>query len=170
MDRAYKFLMRTSLVVACCLTLAACSAEPQPASSAVPPSAAALPSAAVPSLVVSAKPSPSYPTDLKDCADGRCEVLLTTSGRLTPNRQFDIALITLTHVDPDRLEYVVIRADGSTVNGYVGGKGRLSMATGPTINVVRHDRDGALLRFDPKPLDRKNDIASGSGAAIYDNR
>ncbi len=44
------------------------------------------------------------------------------------------------------------------------------MATGPTIDVVRHDRDGAVLRFAPAAKDRKNDIASGCGAAIYDNR
>ena len=154
MDRAYKCFMRTSLVLACCLILAACSAEPQP----------------TPSAVVSAKPSLSYSTDLRSCVDGQCEVLLTTSDSLTPNRQFDIGRITLTHVDPDRLEYVVIRADGSEVNGYVGGTGYLSMATGPTINVVRHDKDGALLRFEPQASDRKNDVASGSGAAIYDNR
>lgn len=164
MGWAYESFMRTSFVVVCCLSLAACSAEPRPA-----PSASASASAS-PSAVVSAEPSPSYSTDLKDCADGECEVLLTTSGSLTPNRQFDIDRMTLTHVDPDRLEYVVIRADGSRVNGYVGGEGYLSMATGPTINVVRHDEDGALLRFEPRPLDRKNDVASGSGAAIYDNR
>jgi hypothetical protein len=157
MDRAYKGFMRTSLIVACCLTLTACSAEPQPAPSASP-------------SVVSVEPSPSYSTDLKDCVDGVCEVLLTTSGSLTPNRQFDIDRITLTHVDPDRLEYVVIRADGSTVNGYVGKTGYLSMATGPTINVVRHDQDGALLRFEPLALDLENDLANGFGAAIYDNR
>jgi hypothetical protein len=151
--------MRMSLVVASCLTLAACSTGPQP-----------VPAPASPSAVVAAKPSPSYSTDLKDCVDGECEVLLAKSGRLTPNRRFDIERITLTHVDPDRLEYLVVRADGSQVNGYVGGDGYLSMATGPTISVVRHDKDGALLRFEPEARDRKNDVASGAGAAIYDNR
>ncbi len=38
-----------------------------------------------------------------------------------PDRRFEIARISLTHVGPDRLEYVVIRADGSKANGYVGG-------------------------------------------------
>jgi hypothetical protein len=154
--------MRTSLVVTLCLTLAACSAEPPPAPSASAPASS--------SAAVSATPSPTYSTDLKDCIDGECEVLLTASGNLRPHRRFDIDRITLTHVHPDRLEYVVIRADGSRVSGYVGGAGYLSMATGPTITVVRHDEDGALLRFAPEARDRKNDVASGSGAAIYDNR
>ena len=37
------------------------------------------------SAVVSAKPSPSYSTDLADCADGVCEVLPTTSYQLVPH-------------------------------------------------------------------------------------
>lgn len=158
--------MRTTLVAVCCLTLAACSAEPRPAASVPAPPSAAV-SVSVPA---SATPSPSRTPGLADCAGGTCEVLLTRSGTLRPDRRFAIKRMKLTHVDPDRLEFVVDRADGSTVDGYVSGDGYLSLATGPTITVVRHDEEGALLRFTPRARDRKNDVASGSGAAIYDNR
>jgi hypothetical protein len=34
----------------------------------------------------------------------------------------------------------------------------------------RGGEDGVLLRFEPEARDRKNDVASGAGAAVYDNR
>ena len=177
--------MRTPLVIACCLALTACSAAPQP--NAEPSKAAPSPSTAAPSpstaapspSTVAPSPStvapskeaePSYSTNLKDCADGTCEVLLTSSGGLTPAKKFGIGRITLTHIPPNRLNFTVVRANDSTVTGYVGGDGYLSLSAGPTITIERHNEDGALLRFEPKGRDRKNDTASGSdGVSLYSN-
>lgn len=159
--------MRTPLVIACCLALTACSAAPQP--NAEPPQPA--PSTSGPSKATpSPEPSPtkSYSTNFKDCADGTCEVLLTSSGGLTPAKKFGIGRITLTHIPPNRLNFTVVRANDSTVTGYVGGDGYLSLSAGPTITIERHDEDGAVLRFEPKGRDRKNDTASGSdGVSLY---
>src|SRR5262245_35776116 len=130
--------MRTSLIAAFCLTLAACSAEPQP--TAPPSSSPAASPVSSPSASPSASPTPAYNTRLADCADGTCEVLLTGSQRLAPAKTFGIRRLTLVHVAPDRLEFTVNRTDGSKVTGYVGGTGYLSLASGPTITIERHDK------------------------------
>ena len=85
--------MRTSLVVVCCLTLAACSAEPQPVTSAsasavasassAPPSASKsetsypASSAATEPVPTSVQPSASDGTNYEACLGGDCEIAVS---------------------------------------------------------------------------------------------
>lgn len=174
---------RSLAIAACCLTLAACtaSADSPPAASSsspiVPPSAS--PAVASPSPAASAPASrpasrpatpPADGTDLDACRDGTCQVLLAGKAQLKMGRKFGIYRLYLTHKDPNRLEFSVVRDNGSTVNGYLGGEGYLSLAPALTVRVEHHDRAGATLRFEPKAKHRTSDQVSASdGASIFSN-
>ena len=170
--------MRTHLVAAaaCCLALTACADSPEP-SAAPSASAQAVPSAK-PSVEPSSKPSASEKpspkptakdgTDFKACVDAKCQVLLKSKTDFTPAAKFGVVRIFLTHKNPNRLEFLVVRRNVNEVQGYLGGEGYLSLAGSMTIKVEHHDRGGAILRFEPKAANRKSDTLSASdGGSIF---
>ncbi|WP_285688077.1 hypothetical protein [Actinoplanes sp. NBRC 103695] len=63
-------------------------------------------------------------------------------------KKFGIVEILL-RTSPYRLEFYVDRVDGDDTSGWVGGTGNVSLADGITITIVRNDRRGALLKFEP---------------------
>ncbi|GLY98988.1 hypothetical protein Acsp02_62420 [Actinoplanes sp. NBRC 103695] len=94
---------------------------------------------------------PAVPKDgsnLKACADASCEVLVKGTHRVPMAKKFGIVEILL-RTSPYRLEFYVDRVDGDDTSGWVGGTGNVSLADGITITIVRNDRRGALLKFEP---------------------
>ena len=101
-------------------------------------------------------------TDLSACRDADCEVVVRDSADIPLDRRFGCDLFRVTPRQPDQVRFVVLRSQTNDVNGYIGGTGYLSLANGVTMTVVRADGDSAVLRFEPRAEDPRNDRASGS--------
>ena len=87
-------------------------------------------------------------SNLKACGDAACEVLIKGTHRVPMAKRFGIVEILL-RTSPDRLEFYVDRRSGDDTSGWVDGTGNVSLADGIKITIVRNDRRGALLRFEP---------------------
>ncbi|MFI2910205.1 hypothetical protein ACG2OD_18405 [Streptomyces sp. PDY-4] len=77
--------------------------------------------------------------DTGACADGECEVLVTSTADITANGM-DV------HVTV-RDDYVAFRTAGTLMQLGGGAGGRARFGDGLTATVVAHDEDDAVLRF-----------------------
>ena len=117
-------------------------------------------------------PSPSLTaangTDVKACKKGDCEIVVRGKTADIPLAEtFGIHKLYVTHVPPNKMNYVVLRTNGQLTRAYHRGTGMFSLAYGPKITVTRLDETGAVLRFEPKKGDKKNDRISGSLGAGF---
>jgi hypothetical protein len=161
----YKGLMRRfAFIAGFSVLLAGCgSADPPSSSSSPSPATSASASASLepslePSLTPSPAPSASPPvsvpavakdgSNLEACADASCEVLIKGTHRVPMAKRFGIVEILL-RTSSDQLEFYVDRAKGDDTSGWVGGTGYVSLADGIKITILRNDRRGVLLRFEP---------------------
>jgi hypothetical protein len=101
-----------------------------------------------PSSSVSVLAVPKDGTNLKACADATCEVIIKGDNRVAMAKKFRIVEIRLTQ-SPERLDFYVDRLSGDNTGGWLGGTGNVSLADGIKITVVRNDRSGALITFEP---------------------
>jgi hypothetical protein len=92
--------------------------------------------------------TPQDGTNLKACADARCEVIIKGDNRLAMAKRFGITELRLTQ-SPGRLDFHVDRVSGDNTGGWVGGTGHIGLAEGITITIVRNDRSGAWITFAP---------------------
>ena len=88
-------------------------------------------------------------SNLKACADATCEVLIKGRHKVAMAKKFGIIAIYLLQ-SPDRLDFYIDRVSGDNTEGWVGGTGNVSLADGITITILRNDRRGAMLRFEPR--------------------
>lgn len=94
---------------------------------------------------------PAVPKDgsnLKACADATCEVLVKGRHTVPMAKKFGIIAIHLLQ-SPDQLDFYVDRVSGDNTEGWVGGTGNVTLADGISITILRNDRRGAMLRFEP---------------------
>lgn len=112
-------------------------------------------------------PSPTPPraadgSNVKACRNADCEILLRGSAEIPVRPSFGFTKFTLSYEKPKTVTFDVQRPEYGAVSGYIGGKGFLSLANGVTVTIKEIDSRGAVLRFEPKAMDRNNDQASGS--------
>ncbi|MFF0726885.1 hypothetical protein [Streptomyces sp. NPDC004134] len=114
-----------------------------------------------------AKPSPTPlqaadGSDVKACRNADCEILLRGTVEIPVRPSFGVVGFTLSHEEPNTVTFDVQRPEYGNASGYIAGTGFLSLANGVTVTVEEIDSRGAVLRFEPKAKDRKNDRAAGS--------
>ncbi|MFI6505930.1 hypothetical protein [Nonomuraea typhae] len=153
------------------LLIGACGSPQRPA--AAPTSAAATftptPSSAAPT------PTPTPPeltakdgSNVKACRKGDCEIHVRGTVRVPLDRKFGMPSFIVIHKPPNEVRFQISRPASGDVEAYVAGTGYIALANGIKVTVKMIDGSGAVLRFQRKTVDPRNDLSEGSeGTGIY---
>lgn len=133
---AFGLLLAAALAVSGCSSDDGDEAAP-PVSSAAPP-----PSTGGP-------PPPADGSDVSACFDAICEVAVSGTVDVPLDPRFGFTRFTIGVIPGDRTTFEGEDPVGGNLHAWLGSDGELTVANGFTIDVLRVEPTGVVLRFSP---------------------